>query len=92
MTKWMIFLFFWITMTISIHQGDVVAFTMLIPAFVILWAWAEELEDSEAPLLAVNTYMVVTVDDQLKSSTMGEDQLELDGKDADRSGDRSIRC
>lgn len=45
MTKWMVFLFFWVTMTISIHQGDVLAFILLLPAFLILWAWAEELDD-----------------------------------------------
>ncbi len=92
MIKLSVFMFFWVTITWSIHLGDVIAFILLLPTFLILWSWAEQLEDSEAPLLTVNTHTDVTVDDQLESSTASRDQRELDGKDADKQGDRSIRC
>lgn len=44
------------------------------------------------PAVSRNTRIMVTVGDQLETSTMGEAQDDLVGKDADKQGDRSIRC
>lgn len=92
MTKLCVFLWFWIAVTLSIHQGDVAAFCVLLPLFLWLWSWAEAIAAAEAPLLTVNTHSMVTVDDALESSTAREDQVKPVGKDAENIGDRSIRC
>lgn len=50
MTRLVVFLFFWITMTLSLARGELVMFALLVPVFLLLYTEAESLEQ-KAPAL-----------------------------------------
>ena len=98
MIKPVTFVFFWIALTMALRQGDLIAFTVLLPVFLLLWSWAEEVSEPEAPLQAprtLRTYncdldVTVGLDEKKSRETVVEDILA--NKDAVDWGNRSIRC
>lgn len=48
MTKWIVFLVYWFSLVMTMRQGDLWMWLILLPTFLLLWAWAEEL-DSVGP-------------------------------------------
>lgn len=47
MLKVSIFIIFWILLTIAIRMGDVVAMLLSVTGFLLLYTFAEELEERE---------------------------------------------
>jgi hypothetical protein len=98
MIKPVIFVFFWWAVTMALRQGDLIAFTVLLPTFLLLWSWAEEVSEPEAPLQALRTLRThdceldVTVGLDEKKSRETVEEAVAANKDAKDWGNRSIRC
>lgn len=50
MAKWMIFIFFTVCVVAAMRVNQLWTLWVLIPAFSVLYNWAESLEYTEAPL------------------------------------------
>jgi hypothetical protein len=43
--KWLIFAIYWISLVITMRQGQLWMWVILMPTFLLLYSWAEELDD-----------------------------------------------
>jgi len=43
--KWLIFAIYWISLVYTMRQGDLWMWWFLMPTFLLLWGWAEGMED-----------------------------------------------
>ena len=49
MTKWIVFGIYWISLVITMRQGALWTWCVLMPTFLLLYSWAEELDVDTGP-------------------------------------------
>ena len=49
MTKWIVFVIYWISLVITMRQGALWTWWILIPTFLVLYTWAEEVDLHTGP-------------------------------------------
>ena len=52
--KWLIFAIYWISLVYTMRQGDLWMWWILVPSFLVLYAWAEEQELEQGPAARVD--------------------------------------
>jgi hypothetical protein len=52
--KWLIVAIYWISLVYTMRQGDLWMWWILVPTFLVLYAWAEELEQEQGPAARVD--------------------------------------
>jgi hypothetical protein len=49
MTKWIVFAVYWLSLVLSMRQGALWMWLILLPTFLLLWTWAEEQDEYTGP-------------------------------------------